>query len=176
MGLIKTIKSDLKRYRNQNKFEWFEPSVMVIILFRFGHSIQKIKIVPIRWLLTVFHLPVYMITSFLSGIHIARGANIGEGFRIYHYGCIVINSGVTIGNNCTLRHGVTLGNRRELFDLPVLGDNVDIGAGAKILGAIHVGNNVSIGANAVVLKDVPDNSLAVGVPARVIPKKDNSDS
>ena len=173
MGFWKTIKADLKRYHNHGRFEWFEPSIGVIILFRTGHCLQQIRFAPIRWIFTIVHLPVYMIFSFLSGIHIARGASIGPGLRIFHYGCIVINSGVSIGKNCTIRHGVTLGNRREYYDLPVVGDNVDIGAGAKVLGAIRVGNNVSIGANAVVITDIPDNSIAVGVPARVIPRKQN---
>ncbi|MDP4270861.1 MAG: serine acetyltransferase [Bacteroidota bacterium] len=177
MEFWKIIKSDLKRYKSHGKFEWFEPSIGVIILFRIGHSLRQIRFVPVRWLLNLLHLPIYMITCFFSGIHIARGASIGPGLRIFHYGCIVINSGVQIGENCTIRHGVTLGNRREDFDLPVLGDNVDIGAGAKILGAVHVGNDVSIGANAVVIRDVPDNSIAVGVPARIISKseKDNEE-
>lgn len=171
MGLWKTLRYDLRRYRNHGKFEWFEPSLGVIILYRFGHAIQQIRLAPLRWILKVFHVPVYMIVSFVSGIHIARGAQIGAGFRVFHFGCIVINSGVVIGNNCTVRHGVTMGNRLDYFDLPTLGDNVDVGAGAKILGAIRIGNNVSVGANAVVIKDVPDNCIAVGVPARVIPKK-----
>ena len=76
-----------------------------------------------------------------------------------------------IGKNCTLRHGVTIGNRQAVDDVPVIGDHVDIGAGAKILGKIRIGNNVSIGANAVVITDVPDNHIAVGVPARILPQK-----
>lgn len=67
-----------------------------------------------------------------------------------------------------MRHQVTIGNRKNDHDVPVIGDNVDIGAGAKLLGAITIGNNVHIGANTVVLKDVPDNSVAVGVSARII--------
>lgn len=175
MVLWRNITADLKRYRNHHKFEWFEPSLGVIILFRLGHAVRQIRFAPLRWLLMVFHLPVYMLFCFFSGIHIARGACIGAGLRIFHYGCIVINSGVIIGENCTIRHGVTLGNRKEDFDLPVLGNNVDIGAGAKVLGAVRIGDNVSIGANAVVINDVPDNSIAVGVPARVILKHSDSE-
>ena len=79
-----------------------------------------------------------------------------------------------MGRNCTLRHDVTIGTRSGDHDVPVLGDDVEIGAGAKILGSIRIGNRVSIGANAVVLDDVPDDHLAVGVPARVFPKRKTS--
>lgn len=88
-----------------------------------------------------------------------------------HLDGIVIGSGVKIGNNCTIYQQVTLGKNKGEF--PVIGDNVTIFAGAKILGGIKIGNNAVIGANAVVLKDVPDDSVAVGVPAKVV-KKDNT--
>jgi serine O-acetyltransferase len=115
-----------------------------------------------------------MIFTIITGIQIPRGCKIGPGLRIYHFGCLVLNPLTVIGKNCTLRHGVTIGNRNEIDDVPVLGDNVDIGAGAKVLGRIKIGNNVSIGANAVVITDVPDDHIAVGVPARVILKKSNN--
>jgi serine O-acetyltransferase len=83
----------------------------------------------------------------------------------------VIHAETVIGRNCTLRHEVTIGTRHGEHDVPVLGDDVDIGAGAKVLGKIRIGNRVSIGANAVVLDDVPDDHLAVGVPARILPKR-----
>ncbi|MNG29745.1 Serine acetyltransferase [compost metagenome] len=73
-----------------------------------------------------------------------------------------------IGENCVIRQGVTIGNRKSGDDVPTIGDNVDIGAGAVIIGKIKIGDNVKIGANAVVLKDVPDNCTAVGNPARHI--------
>lgn len=90
---------------------------------------------------------------------------------IFHYNCIVINGNAKIGKNFTIRHGVTV------YDVngktPIIGDNVTVGAGAKIIGGIKIGNNVVIGANAVVNKDVPDNCVVVGVPARIV--KNNQD-
>ena len=82
----------------------------------------------------------------------------------------MLNPDTTIGSHCTVRHGVTVGNRKNLHDVPIIGDNVDIGAGAKVLGDIVIGNNVSIGANAVVLKNIPDDCVAVGVPAKIVKK------
>ena len=100
-----------------------------------------------------------------------RRCQIGGGLVIFHFGAIALNPLVLIGENCTLRQGVTIGNRRTNSDVPTIGNNVDIGAGAVIIGDIQIGNNVSIGANAVVLTDVPDNAIAVGNPARIILKK-----
>jgi serine O-acetyltransferase len=171
MRVFSNVYADLKRYRNKNgTLILSEPSLYIIALYRCGHSIRKIKFSPLRWLFSILHLPFYIFFSIITGIHIPRGCKIGPGLRIFHYGCIVLNPDTIIGSNCTLRHDVTIGNRKDDHDVPVIGDNADIGAGAKILGAIKIGNNVKIGANAVVLTDLPDNSVAVGIPARVITK------
>ncbi len=104
------------------------------------------------------------------GVFINPSTKIGCGFNINHIGDIVINSKCTIGDNCTISHGVTLGqkNRGKFKGYPVLGDNVYIGPGVKIIGSVKVGNNVAIGANSVVTKDIPDNAVVVGVPGKVI--------
>ena len=93
-------------------------------------------------------------------------------FRIDHFGGIIISGDAIFGDDCVIRNGVTVG-LKDTGDRgsPILGNRVDIGAGAKILGPIHIGDNVSIGANAVVLRSVPSNSIAVGIPARVLPRK-----
>lgn len=165
------IKEDVKRYKENGKFEWFEPSLLVIINYRVGRFLRSIRPAIIGKLLSVIHLPFYMFFTVFTGIYLPRGTQIGPGLRIWHFGCIMLNPDTIIGSNCTLRQGVTIGNRKSQHDVPVIGDNVDIGAGAKILGDIVIGNNVSIGANAVVLKDIPDNSVAVGVPAKIIERQ-----
>lgn len=169
--MFRLIKLDFKRYKNENgNYEWVEPSLYLIVLYRIGFAIRKIRFVPLRILLTLLHLPFYIFASIFLGIQIPRGTKIGGGLKIHHFGCVVVNAEVVIGNNCSLRHGVTIGNKNEFHDVPIIGDNVDIGAGAKVLGKIKIGNNVTIGANAVVLNDVPDDCIAVGIPARIIPK------
>lgn len=91
----------------------------------------------------------------------------GAGVNIYAYGTIIINPGARIGKNCTIYPGVTVGGRA--YDgCPTIGDNVFIGLGAKVLGKVNVGNNVIIAPNAVVVKDVPDNAIVAGVPAKII--------
>lgn len=104
------------------------------------------------------------------GISIPFNTKIGSGFYIGHFGGIVVNGESVIGNNCNISQGVTLGqaNRGRNKGYPTLGDNVYIGPGAKIVGAVKIGNNVAIGANCVVTKDIPDNSVVVGIPGRVI--------
>ncbi|MEG0133193.1 MAG: serine O-acetyltransferase EpsC [Clostridium sp.] len=113
-----------------------------------------------------------------TGIEIHPGANIGENLFIDHGMGVVIGETASIGDDVTIYHGVTLGGvgydkngRRH----PSVGNNVTIGAGAKLLGPITIGNNVKIGANSVVLHSIPDNSTAVGSPAKVVVKsKSNS--
>ncbi|MGE5865508.1 MAG: serine O-acetyltransferase, partial [Rhizobacter sp.] len=93
-----------------------------------------------------------------------------SGFYIGHFGGIVVNGESVIGKNCNISQGVTLGqaNRGRNKGCPIVGDNVYIGPGAKLVGAVRIGDNVAIGANAVVTRDVPDNAVVVGIPARVI--------
>lgn len=104
-----------------------------------------------------------------TGIEIHPGAQIGKGLFIDHGMGVVIGETTVIGDNCLLYQGVTLGGtgKDKGKRHPTLGDNVMVGAGAKVLGPINIGNNVKVAANAVVLKDIPDNCTAVGVPARI---------
>ena len=104
------------------------------------------------------------------GISISPSTEIGRGFYIGHFGGIVINDECVIGNNCNVSHGVTLGraNRGKNRGCPIIGDNVYIGPGAKIVGSVRIGNDVAIGANCVVTEDIPDHAVVVGVPGKVI--------
>jgi serine O-acetyltransferase len=101
-----------------------------------------------------------------SSCIIGRGAEFGPGFVLIHSQGVVINGSVRGGRDVKIEHQVTIGADRA--QSPVLGDDIFIGAGAKILGSIRIGSHVRVGANAVVVKDVPDNVTAVGVPARYI--------
>jgi len=133
-----------------------------IMFYRVAHALLKTK-VPFfpRW--------ISQAGRFFTGIEIHPGAEIGEGFFIDHGMGVVIGETAIIGNNVLLYQGVTLGGtgKERGKRHPTIGDNVVIGAGAKILGNITVGENSYIGSNAVVIKDVPQNSTVVGVPGRV---------
>jgi serine O-acetyltransferase len=106
----------------------------------------------------------------LNSCWIGRNADFGQGFVIMHPYAIVINSGVKGGKNIVVQSGVVIGVRNDGKSdaVPLLGDNIFIGSGAKLLGGIRIGDNVTIGANAVILSDIPDNATAVGVPGKVI--------
>ena len=121
----------------------------------------------------VFHYPSKVMlrrATYKFGIFIPPEAEIGAGFYIGHFSGIFVNRECQIGRNCNISQGVTLGksNRGKNKGSPVLGDNVYIGPGAKIVGGIRVGDNVAIGANCVVAKNIPDNAVVVGVPGEVI--------
>lgn len=102
------------------------------------------------------------------GVEISPKTKIGKGLSIAHIGGIVIHQDAVIGENLNIRQGVTIGNSKS--GVPIIGNNVFFGAGAKAIGGITIGDNVVIGANAVVTKDFPDNVVVAGVPAKIIPQ------
>lgn len=87
----------------------------------------------------------------------------------------MVHARAVVGRNCIIGANVTIGGKSGWYEVPVIGDNVDISAGVKILGPVRIGNNVIIGANAVVVKDVPDNCVVAGIPARIIKRNINRD-
>ncbi len=114
---------------------------------------------------------LFVLNQMLHSIEISYRAEIGPGFLIPHAQCIVIGASSIIGSNVTIEQGVTIGANIDKSEKgrrqPTIGDNVLIGAGAKILGPVSIGNNSIIGANAVVVSDIPADSIAVGIPAKV---------
>ena len=139
------------------------PGVHAILFHRLAHQIWKIKFF---WL----GRAISHISRFLTGIEIHPGAVIGNRFFIDHGMGVVIGETSIIGNDCTIYHGVTLGGTswKQGKRHPTLEDKVVIGAGAKILGPITIGKGAKVGSNAVVIKDIPSNSVAVGIPARLV--------
>lgn len=135
----------------------------VLIFHKIAHFLYEFKLYFLARLVSQF-------ARFITGIEIHPGAKIGKRLFIDHGMGIVIGETATIGNDCTIYHGVTLGGtgKDKKKRHPDIGNNVMIGCGAKVLGPIKIGDNVKIGANAVVLKDVEKNTTVVGVPARVI--------
>lgn len=129
-----------------------------------------------RWLVYPWAKLVLMRLRYRLGISIPIETSIGSGFYIGHFDGIVVNGECEIGKNCNISHGVTLGqaNRGRSKGCPVIGDNVYIGPGAKVIGAVRVGRNVAIGANSVVTSNVLDNSVVVGIPAKVISQDGSS--
>lgn len=109
-----------------------------------------------------------IITECFFGYEIQAAATIGRRFAIHHGYAVVINKFVVAGDDFTIRHGVTIGNRGpDSLACPVIGNNVELGANVVMIGEITVGNNVTVGAGSVVLDSIPDNALVVGEKARV---------
>jgi serine O-acetyltransferase len=136
---------------------FFTDGSAAMIWFRFMQASQRVGLKPLAMLFN-------KINSMFCGCVIGRGAVFGPNFVLVHSNGVVINSKVIGGKNILVEHGVTIGE--EKGEAPVLGDDIFIGAGAKIIGGVIVGGGAKIGANAVVIKDVPEGATAVGVPAR----------
>lgn len=165
--MFEHIRADLRNYRGR----WWEQGFWVMLVYRFGRWRYGIKPALIRKPLSLLYKIAYKFVQILTGIDLPCEVEVGRNFVIDHFGGIIVSGYAKFGDNCRLRHDVCVGLRHTDEPVaPVIGSNVDIGAGAKILGAITIGDNVLIGANAVVITDVPSNSIAVGVPAKIQPR------
>jgi serine O-acetyltransferase len=166
--LFENIREDWRTYGHQLSRQ----GLWVMIVYRFGRWRYTIRWRWVRAPFSFLYKVLKPISEILTGIELPCEATLGRRFRIDHFGGIVISGDAVFGDDCVVRNGVTVGLKNTGHrGAPVIGNRVDIGAGAKILGSIRIGDDVSIGANAVVLIDVPSNSVAVGVPARVLPRK-----
>lgn len=142
--------------------------VWAMAVYRFGRWRYTVRPAWLRKPLSLAYKLLKTGVQITTGIDLPCEARVGRRLVIEHFGGIVVSGDTVIGHDVTLRHGVTLGLRRTgVAGAPVIGDGVDIGAGAKILGPVTIGAGAVIGANAVVLCDVPAGALAVGVPARI---------
>ncbi len=170
IGLYRSIKKDI-----QVVFER-DPAVRsvweVIFAYPGFHARQFHRLAHKLWCWRIPFFPRFIshISRFLTGIEIHPGAKIGEGFFIDHGMGVVIGETAEIGDNVALYQGVTLGGTSLMKTKrhPTLGNNVVVGAGAKLIGAITIGDNVKIGAGSVVITSVPANATVVGVPGRIV--------
>jgi serine O-acetyltransferase len=160
--MFENIRQDLRAHRGA----WSAQGFWVLVVYRFGRWRYGIRPAILRKFFSLLYKIAFKWIQIVTGVELPCEVEIGRNFVIEHFGGIVISGYAKFGDNCRIRNGVVVGLRRvDEPSAPVIGDNVDIGAGAKILGPISIGNNVAIGANAVVLDDVPDNCVAAGVPA-----------
>ncbi|MEN3008384.1 serine O-acetyltransferase [Pseudothermotoga sp.] len=176
-NFLHAVRKDVRAYlrldpATSNVFQliFFNASFHGLLLYRISHLFYEWKLYPLAYIF-------YYLKRVLFSMDIHPAAKIEPGVVIDHGIGVVIGSTASVGSNTVIYQGVTLGAKKICTGKrhPDIGRNVLIGAGAKILGPIKVGDNSIIGANAVVLRDVPPNSLAVGVPARIL-RRDSRDA
>ena len=158
--------ADLARYPRRPFLK--EQSIWAIWVYRFGRRLDRRADGLSKRLLSQLYWLLFRFVETLTGISLPKEARIGPGLRIWHFGNIFIHPDSVIGAHCTLRHGVTVGNRHEDGPIPVIGDYVEFGAYAQVFGDVRIGNRCKLGAMSVVLMEVPDGATVVGAPARVV--------
>lgn len=169
-----TIRADLFRYTGRTDARTLRKCRRASGGFRFTYYMRMCAYARERKLLKYTLYPFYKLRKNRAGAKV--GAEIfeltpvGKGLHIAHSGCIVVHSGAVLGENVSLSQGVTIGQtiKDGKVLLPVIGNNVYLAPGAKVIGGVRVGNDVAVGANAVVTHDVPDGAVVAGIPARVL--------
>ena len=168
------IKHDLSRSTDNPtktaalKFIITNASFKMSFWFRIGTFFSEERCYRFLYALVFWH---YKQLMYKTGIQLPIGTQVGGGIKFYHFGDVVVNKNAIIGANASIYNGVTIGiNLRPdgKAHPPVIGDNVVLCTGAKVIGNVTIGSNSVIGANAVVVKDIPENSVAAGVPAKVL--------
>jgi serine O-acetyltransferase len=166
--MFANIRHDLKAHGGN----WGAQGFWALVIYRFGRWRYRVRPALLRKFFSLLYKIAFKFVQIITGIELPCEAEIGRNFVIDHFGGIIVSGYAKFGDNCRIRNGVVVGLRRiEEPMAPIIGNNVDIGAGAKVLGPISVGNNVAIGANAVVIRDIPDNCIAAGVPAVIKPRR-----
>ncbi|RDV27501.1 serine acetyltransferase [Alteromonas aestuariivivens] len=143
----------------------FSSVFWAVAVYRYGRMIQRLP-APLAIPAKIAYWTMFYLIQSLFGISIQLWGKIGEGFVIVRGGCIFIVA-ESIGRQFTVFPGVTVGNVRGSKRLPIIGDNVTLEPGVKVLGEVNIGNNVIVRANSLVLSDVPDNSVVIGNPVKI---------
>ncbi|MDB5577990.1 MAG: transferase hexapeptide repeat containing protein [Bradyrhizobium sp.] len=164
-GLFAQIADDWR----SNGRDWTRPGFRALAVYRFGVWRMGVRPALLRAPFSVLYRMMFRRCRNVYGIELPYSARVGRGVVIEHQGGIVVHGASVIGDRCVIRQNCTLGIRRldEVTAAPTLEEDVDLGAGAVVLGRITIGRGARIGANAVVLSDVPAGAVAVGVPATI---------
>lgn len=144
------------------------PALWAVWNYRYGVWALRIKFFPLRWFASKIYGLFLFLILITSGIVLHRETKIGKGFHLIHCGNIKIHPDAVIGDRCGIQQDVNLGVILERKGAPVIGNDVYIGAGAKILGPVSIGDGARIGANSLVIGNVPPGVTAVGVPAKIL--------
>ena len=169
-GLLALIAEDWRAHGR----DWTRPGFRAVAVHRFGVWRMGVRPKLLRAPLSLLYRALFRRCRNVYGIELPWSVQLGRQVVFEHQGGIVIHGATVIGDRCIIRQGCTLGIRRleDLDAAPVLEEDVELGAGAVLLGRIRIGRGARIGANAVVTSDVPAGALALGVPARIIERLD----
>jgi serine O-acetyltransferase len=163
IGLLALLRED---YRTHDR-RLLEPGFLAIAVHRLGNARMSVRPRLLRAPLTIAYHVFFTVVNVLFGIDLPYTARLGRRVRIWHHGGMVLGARA-IGDDVHIRHNTTFGvlNRQEVSGKPIIGNRVDIGVGACILGPVTVGDDCVIGPNSVVLRHLPPGSVVMGVPAR----------
>lgn len=163
--MIKLIIEDLKSQREGLLSQGF----WALLCYRLSHPRTRCRIPVVKQVWYILNRLCGKLVEITTGIMLPESAKLGRRLTIEHFGSIIVHGASVIGDDCVIRQGVTIGIRSmdRPMEAPKIGNRVQVGAGAKLLGAITVGDGAVIGANAVVIQDVPAGAIAVGVPAQI---------
>ena len=169
-ALVREIRYDVQAVRQRDPAATSDAEILLLYSGVHARTAHRLSHALYRRGHTLAARAVSQGAKFITGIEIHPGATIGRGLVIDHGAGVVIGETAEIGDNCTIYQGVTLGGTGKDVGKrhPTLGNNVMIGAGAKVLGPVTIGDNVKVAAGAVVLTELPENSTAVGIPAKVV--------
>ena len=170
MGFITSIRKDIRAVFDHDPAAVNTLEVLVAYPGFHARQFHRLAHTLFQWHIPVLPRLISHISRFVTGIEIHPGAKIGDGFFIDHGMGVVIGETSEIGDNVTLYQGVTLGgtSHQRTKRHPTLGNNVVVGVGAQVIGAITIGDNTKVGAGSVVVTSVPANATVVGVPGRVV--------
>lgn len=166
------IYKDLYRYSGKTNLKFFLKNLLRNPGFKYMYFHRKINLTRLPFMKVIYKICLRSL-SHKYHFQIPASVEIGEGFYIGHFGSIVINPKAKLGKNINIHQGVTIGqtNRGKKKGAPVIGDEVWIGINSVIVGGIRIGNNVLIAPNSYVNFDVPDNSIVLGNPGKIIPRE-----
>jgi serine O-acetyltransferase len=165
LGLLALVREDLATHEGA----LFEQGFWALAVHRFGNWRMSVRPKLLRAPFSLLYKCLYKIVEWTCGISLPYTVRVGRRVRIWHHGGMILHA-ASIGDDVTIRQNTTFGVARtdHNFELPIIDDRADLGVGVSVLGAVRVGKGAVVGAHAVVLTDIPDRAVAVGIPARVV--------
>lgn len=164
-----SLRRDLAEAYALHERRLLNPALWAVATYRFGTWSARRRFTPWRKVTGLVYTWCFFWIDLITSIAIHRKAEIGPGFHLIHHGNVKIHPEARIGARCGMMHDVTLGISPGREGAPVIGDDVFIGAGAKIVGPVEIGDGAMIAANSLVINNVPAGATAIGVPARAMP-------